>query len=611
MTQYSNMNILIKYFYPDEEVSYFDNLKTKLFIIQTYIGLLITGLSIFTDISSPNDNTTTSILSKISIAVFLIIFLFILKKKGIKFAGNIFSLLIVIIILIWINILPAHISPLFKYVQGYYSVIAFVVIGVLYASRLIVIINFLLVFATTTRIYFFTTLQQSENIDLFTTGYIAHTIALTISTTIIYFANKFTKSAISKAKNDNNIIIQKNIELIASEKEIMATNEELVTTTDALKESNNELQIAIESAKASEAKFKQLSDLTFEGIFTHKNGIAIDVNQSFLNMTGYEKDELIGKNIIDIFVPKQYYTELGEKMTRNYTKPYQIEGIRKDGAIISIELESKIIDKKNDIRVAAVRDITDRKKHERELTVAKEKAEESDRLKAEFLNNMSHEIRTPMNGILGFSQLLNIPDLTPENRKSYSKIILNSSNQLLGIIDNIIEISKLGTKQVKVVENKLNLNGLLLELFLIFEIKAKKKNIHIQLNNELPDDQSQIFTDEIKLYKILSNLLENALKFIDKGTVELGYSIITNHDSKFLQLYVKDTGIGIESNKQDLIFNRFSQAEPHLSREYGGLGLGLSIAKENTLLLRGKISLKSKKGMGSTFFVTIPFKPVN
>lgn len=281
----------------------------------------------------------------------------------------------------------------------------------------------------------------------------------------------------------------------------------------------------------------------------------------------------------------------------------------KGGSNILVRIKSVIIDSKG-TSIVSVINITATKKIEQDLIIAKEKAEESDRMKTEFIQNMSHEIRTPMNGILGFSELLDNPDLTEEKRKRFIEIIKNSTHQLLHIIDDIMEISVLETKQIIAEENPACLNDLLCELFTIFNIKATKKNIKLVLKNELSDQESTILTDKIKLNKVLGNLLENALKFTNEGIVELGYKLNKDSEPAELEIYVKDTGIGIKPEKQKLIFDRFSQAEKELSKKIGGLGLGLSIAKENTELLGGKIAVVSDLGEGAAFFVTIPYKPV-
>lgn len=256
--------------------------------------------------------------------------------------------------------------------------------------------------------------------------------------------------------------------------------------------------------------------------------------------------------------------------------------------------------------IATIVDITNIKNTENELRIAKEKAEESNRLKTEFLNNMSHEIRTPMNGILGFSELLNNAELSPAKRNYFVSIIQNSGKQLLQVIDDILEISRLGTKQVKVLETKVCVNDLLLELFSVFDLKAKENGVPLYIKNQLSDCESTIYTDKTKLQKIISNLLENALKFTNKGYISFGYTLVDDT----LEIFVKDTGIGIKEEKQHIIFERFSQEEKDVSRNASGLGLGLSIAKENTELIGGKISVESVKWEGSTFWVKIPYKPV-
>jgi len=253
-----------------------------------------------------------------------------------------------------------------------------------------------------------------------------------------------------------------------------------------------------------------------------------------------------------------------------------------------------------------ITDITEKMIIQQELIQAKEKAEESNRLKTEFLNNMSHEIRTPMNGIIGFSELLDEPDITEAKRAYYAKIIQNSSKQLLRIIDDILEISTLETKQIRVVEAELCLNDLIMELFAAFNPRSKELNIPLYIKKGLHENESRIIADRSKLHRILANLLENALKFTNEGFIELGYDIRENN----LILYVKDTGMGISPESHDLIFERFSQEDKEISYKHGGLGLGLSISKENARLMGGDITLSSVKGEGSTFFVTLPYKPV-
>jgi CheY-like chemotaxis protein/anti-sigma regulatory factor (Ser/Thr protein kinase) len=177
---------------------------------------------------------------------------------------------------------------------------------------------------------------------------------------------------------------------------------------------------------------------------------------------------------------------------------------------------------------------------------------------------------------------------------------------LLRVIDDIIEISKLETKQVKLKEEKVNLNDLLLELFSVFDTKAKESQISLHLERGLSDSNSVILLDSLKLHKVLNNLLENALKFTNEGKINFGYKLENNK----LEFFVSDTGIGIPKGKNKIIFKRFSQADKELSKKVGGLGLGLSIAKENVMLLGGDINVESKKEVGSTFRFNIPYKPI-
>lgn len=240
-----------------------------------------------------------------------------------------------------------------------------------------------------------------------------------------------------------------------------------------------------------------------------------------------------------------------------------------------------------------------------ELYRAKEKAEEGNQLKTAFLQNMSHEIRTPMNAIIGFSQLLNKQELEDEKRKDFTNIIINSTNQLLSIVNDVLTISSLETKQEKLTIQKVCINSILTELFTIFKGQADHHQLSFISKPQLDDAQSEIFTDRTKLTQILSNLLANSLKFTKEGYVEFGYSL----DNGELEFYVKDTGIGIQANMQEKIFERFNQADISISKKYGGTGLGLAISKAFVELLGGRIWVESEQGKGATFYFTIPYNP--
>ncbi len=256
--------------------------------------------------------------------------------------------------------------------------------------------------------------------------------------------------------------------------------------------------------------------------------------------------------------------------------------------------------------LVTIDNITERKKIEVELKRSQEKAVESDRLKSAFLQNMSHEIRTPLNGILGFSGLLNNDELNSDDRRYYIEVINQSSNQLLAIVDDVLSISRLETGQMEVVNEQVNLNALMQDLFLKFNKKAADRNLVISHHKDLNDRQSHIYTDSSKLTQILSNLLSNSLKFTHQGHVLFGYKI----KDDLLEFYVEDSGIGIAPEWHERIFERFHQVESDATRAYGGTGLGLTIAKGNVELLGGTIWLESDKGAGSKFYFSLPYNPV-
>jgi signal transduction histidine kinase len=248
-------------------------------------------------------------------------------------------------------------------------------------------------------------------------------------------------------------------------------------------------------------------------------------------------------------------------------------------------------------------DITDKKEKEQELIMAKEHAEESDRLKSAFLANMSHEIRTPMNGILGFAGLLKESDLTSEQQQEYIRIIEKSGARMLNIINDIIDISRIESGEIKISISSYDIKKQFEHLFEFFINEAKQKGLQLIYNHTLSLTKTQIKTDVQKLDAILVNLVKNAIKFTRNGNVEFGCEKTGN----YFQFYVKDTGLGIEAEHQKIIFDRFRQASESSSRPYEGAGLGLTISKAYVEILGGKIWVESEIGKGSVFYFTLPY----
>jgi len=365
-----------------------------------------------------------------------------------------------------------------------------------------------------------------------------------------------------------------------------------------------EERLSQKALKDSEEKYRLLFEKSAEAIFLvdKKTGKYIDANKSAEKLTGRTIEELRNLETC-IITPSGYRDRLNSLNSSDTNQEFgEVEYIRPDGSIRIALLSTVVMG--NNTAYGIARDITDRKAAEVELIKAKEHAEESDRLKTAFLNNISHEIRTPMNAILGFSSLLNNQFLEREAITSYAEIICHSTLQLELIISDIISIATLEAGQVKVQTCEINVNTLLRMLFIQFESNANASKINFSISSSLPDNQSTIITDDLKLKQIIVNLLNNAFKFTDKGEIQFGYVL----KEKYLEFFVKDTGIGIHPNMHDDIFIRFRQAERSRERLYGGNGLGLSISKAFVELLGGEIWVKSELNKGAEFYFTIPYK---
>ncbi|HBB91669.1 MAG TPA: hypothetical protein DC042_08095 [Bacteroidales bacterium] len=219
---------------------------------------------------------------------------------------------------------------------------------------------------------------------------------------------------------------------------------------------------------------------------------------------------------------------------------------------------------------------------------------------------MSHEIRTPMNGILGFSELLKEADLTGEEQKMYIAIIEKSGTRMLNIIDQIVDISKIESGTVQITLKESDINESCKYAYNFFKPEAESKSLKLNFINLFPNQEVLIRTDHVKVCSILANLIKNAIKYTEKGSIEFGYDVVKTDDHLSLQFFVTDTGIGIPKDRQQAIYDRFIQADISDSKAYQGAGLGLSIAKAYVEILGGRIWVESEVGKGSTFYFTLP-----
>ncbi len=374
----------------------------------------------------------------------------------------------------------------------------------------------------------------------------------------------------------------------------------------------------ITERKQTEQKLRKLSHAVEQSptsiLLTDLDGKIDYANPKVREITGYGLDELIGQNpsiLSSGETSKSDYKVLWETIQSGKVWHGEFHNKKKNGEFYwELASISGIIDEKGKIThyLAINEDITERKQVEQELIIAKEHAEESDRLKSAFLANMSHEIRTPMNGILGFAELLTEPELESEKQLEYIQIIQRSGVRMLNIINDIVDISKIesGLIEVKLAES--NINEQIEFIYTFFKPEVEKKGIQLSFRNSLPAKEAILKTDREKLYAILTNLIKNAIKYTNEGSIEFGCEVVeTRHALSLLKFYVKDTGIGIPLDRQEAIFERFIQADFTDKMARQGAGLGLAIAKAYVEMLGGKIWVESKEGIGSTFYFTLPY----
>ncbi len=367
---------------------------------------------------------------------------------------------------------------------------------------------------------------------------------------------------------------------------------------------------SLELLQKSEEKFRSITEQLQDVVFiTDNKGQVSYISPSTQLIFGYSPQEMIGETFIRFLDNSEMSNAMSQFNTS--IESGSTSGLRiflmkhKDGSTFIGELSSNVFYQGDQPMgtIGLIRDITAKKHAEQELVKAKEKAEESDRLKSAFLANMSHEIRTPMNGILGFAELLKEPKLSGKEQQKYIRVIQSSGQRMLNIINDIVSISMIESGQMNITISATNINEQIETIYNFFIPVVEKKGLRLSVKNALPSKKSEIQTDREKLYAILTNLVNNAVKFTSKGLIEFGYE----KKGKYIEFFVKDTGYGFANQEKEIIFERFRQGNELITKPYEGAGLGLSISKGYVEMLGGKIWVESKLGKGSTFYFTLPY----
>jgi PAS domain S-box-containing protein len=363
--------------------------------------------------------------------------------------------------------------------------------------------------------------------------------------------------------------------------------------------------------KQSEEKYRRIfenvQDVYYE---TSIDGKILEVSPSIENLSGgnYKMEDLIGKSMYDFYSePQERQLIVTELKAKGFINDFEITLKKREGLNTPCSISAKLILDHNGLPekiVGSMHDITDRKNVSDALRLAKEKAEASDRLKTEFLNNISHEVRTPLNGILGFAEIMSLQDLSEEEKKESLAMLFESSNRLLNTITNYMDISLITSGSLSVNKKDFIPAEILWKIFNNFEPACINKKLELFL--EIPEQSDNYFinSDPEICQKILTHFLDNAVKFTEKGSIHFGF----NHKDDHLEFFVKDTGIGINLESFNIIFDRFVKDSSGPYKVSEGSGLGLSIARGMSEAIGGKIRLESEPGAGSCFFLKVPVK---
>ncbi|MFO7656590.1 MAG: response regulator, partial [Bacteroidales bacterium] len=438
------------------------------------------------------------------------------------------------------------------------------------------------------------------------------TLALLISVIISFFISKHVLIHLQKLTQyisqltANNFIYHERIDLKNPASEITQIYKEFRNMVSQLHQWQRQRDKALKNAEENELKYRELADMLPQSIYeTDDLGNFTYVNKAFYKNFGFTNDDLKqGLNLIETVISETTDNIMGNIRLENSN----FIAIRKDGSRFPASVYSDNIIKNNTItgKRGIIIDATEQKTYIRSLKTETQKAQTSDKLKSSFLANMSHEIRTPMNSIIGFSNLLASDEIPEEQKKDFLNYIRSSGEMLLNLIDDIIDIAKIEAGELKINKKELNLNEMFSELYKTFdEVKCitGKEHLRLVMNKEL--DQSHVIkTDPFRLRQIMVNLIGNAIKFTEKGSIEFGYRL---KDEKRIEFYVKDTGLGLSKEELGIIFDRFKRTSISEEKNIVGTGLGLTITKNLVELMGGDMWVDSAPGAGTTFFFSLPY----
>ncbi|KPL83362.1 sensor histidine kinase [Herpetosiphon geysericola] len=368
-----------------------------------------------------------------------------------------------------------------------------------------------------------------------------------------------------------------------------------------------ELQEALIQIKMSEERFRALAEATSEGVVLQDEGVVMDANERFGEMFGYHRDEIIGHSLREFVEPQSLQKAMHKFKDGD---PYEVTALRKDGStFIALVLGTNLPYSNRVVRVAAVRDITEQRHFENLLLSAKDQAEAANRAKSTFLSTVSHELRTPLNAIVGYSEMIyedlidrSMPELAMDMTR-----IRSASDRLLSLIDGVLTITDLDAEVVRLEHETIDLALAIGSVSDQLQTKAQENKNTIQLLGS--QTWGSVVTDDHKLRMIIYHLLDNAIKFTHAGLISISVQRLQHAAGGWLEIAIRDTGIGVAHEQFERIFEPFVQADSSATRQYEGTGLGLAVGLRLAKALGGTIELDSRLGLGSTFTLHLPEHP--